>query len=101
MRAAGILNYDAGGAGTWWYVYSPLSRPLELPAIQSESALRLVIGTFDASSLPAIPRGAPWPHRKGHGYMALSIQKGSHNSIRHVRALANNSDACIGINSSP
>lgn len=78
-----------------------LSRPLELPAIQSESALRLVIGTFDASSLPAIPRGAPWAHRTGHGYMALSIQKGSHNCIRHVRALANNSDACIGINSSP
>jgi len=48
-------------------------------------------GTIDASSLPV--RGD-----EEFGYMALSITGGSMNSIRNVRAMANNSDSVIGIN---
>ena len=76
-----------------------LSLPCHL--VQSHLSEYAVSGTFDASSLPAQPAGAPWPKRTGHGYMALSIHKGSHNAIRNVRALSNNSDACIGVNTSP
>ena len=48
-------------------------------------------GTYDASSLPQHGSDV-------YGYMALSITGGSMNSIRSVRAMANNTDSCIGIN---
>lgn len=60
-------------------------------------------GTFDGSSLPAMPSTYD-PVTKTttrHGYMALSIQGGANNAIRGVRAMSNNSDAVIGVNMSP
>lgn len=55
-------------------------------------ALAAVVGgTFDAASLPAPPDGS-------RGYMAIAIVGGGNNAIRGVRALANNSDAALGVN---
>ena len=55
-------------------------------------------GTFDASSLPPPPEGS-------RGYQAISIVGGylglGKNAVRRVRALANNTDAIIGISQSP
>ena len=50
-------------------------------------------GTFDASSLPAVPNS--------RGYECIVIVGGSHNAVRRVRAIANNSDSAIGVNMSP
>ena len=50
-------------------------------------------GTFDASSLPAV--------ENSRGYECIIIVGGSHNAIRGVRAIANNSDSAIGVNMSP
>ena len=53
-----------------------------------------VIGdTFDASSLPAV--------ENSRGYECITIVGGSHNAIRGVRSIANNSDSAIGVNMSP
>lgn len=52
-------------------------------------------GTYDASSLPPPPAGS-------RGYQAISIVGGpGKNAVRAVRALANNTDASIGVNDSP
>eukprot|EP00966_Prymnesium_polylepis_P004804 110213-Prymnesium_polylepis.1 len=50
-------------------------------------------GEYDASSLPPPPAGS-------RGYQAITIVGSpGKNAVRHVRALANNSDAIIGISS--
>ena len=55
----------------------------------------IIGGTFDASTQPPPPVNS-------HGYMAISITGApGKNAVRHVRALANNTDASIGIHSSP
>ena len=58
----------------------------------------IVGGTYDASSLPAAPGYPTW----SRGYQAVTILGGpGKNAIRGVRALANNSDAAVGVNGSP
>jgi hypothetical protein len=52
-------------------------------------------GTVDATNAPSSK------YTEGHlGYQAISIVGGSHNILRGVRALANNTDAAITIKSS-
>ena len=71
------------------------SRHAAMVMLHDVTLSAVIGGTYDASSLPEPPAGS-------RGFMAISIVGApGKNAVRHVRALANNTDAAIGINGSP
>lgn len=70
-----------------------VSRFTGLVTLEKTTYSAVVGGVVDATGLA--------PPEAGSGYMAVAVLGGSHNAVRGVRALANNSGAAIGVNGSP